>query len=212
LYSADTFWRDTVRSPFSRLLPAVGAYFGQPAHGVMTLVTPQPASEERLLELTRERPRVAFCSHDAHGWPRYEHVFDSLAMYLPPEVVPGPLPEDARAAAGLVVKGLASGRAVCGFRALGEPTGFALEGMDPERREARVGDVLTVRLPAHPPEVVRVEVWGAGMLREDGTSVELTGEGAVQVEVWARAPGRFFGSAWKPWIVPSPVRVLPRGI
>jgi hypothetical protein len=211
LYSADTFWRDAVRSPFSRLLPAVGAYLGQPVHGVMTLVAPQPASEERLLELTRERPRVAFCSHDAHGWPRYEHVFRSLAMYLPPEVVRGPLPEDARAAAEQVVKGLASGRAVCGFRALGEPTGFALEGMDVERREARVGDVLTVRLPTHPPEAVRVEVRGPAKLGADGASVELTGEGAVQVEVWARAPGRFFGSEWKPWIVPSPVRVLPRG-
>jgi hypothetical protein len=100
---------------------------------------------------------------------------------------------------------------VCTFRALGEPAGFALEGLDPERREARVGDVLTVRLPPHPVEAVRVEVWGPGKLRPDGVSVELTGEGAVQVEAWVRGPGRFFGSEWKPWIVPSPVRVLPRG-
>lgn len=210
LYSADTFFREAQQSPFSRLLPAVGAYLGNPLHGVMTLVTPQPASEERLLELTRERPRVAFCAHDAHGYPRYVDVFRSLAMYLPPEVVKGPLPEDARAAAEQVVRGLASGRALCVFRALGEPVGFALEGVDPERREARVGDVLTLRLPPHPPEAVRVEVWGAGTLRPDGVSVELTGEGAVQVEAWVRAPGRFFGTDWKPWVVPSPVRVLPR--
>lgn len=211
LYSADTFWRDTVRKPFSRLLPAVGAYLSNPMHGVMTLVTPQPASTERLLELTRESPRVAFCAHDAHGWPRYEDVFRSLAMYLPPEVVQGPLPKEARVAAEQVVRGLASGRAVCAFRALGEPAGFSLEGVDPERREARVGEVLTLRLAPHPAEAVRVEVWGPGKLRADGVSVELTGEGAVQVEVWVRAPGRFFGSEWKPWIVPSPVRVLPRG-
>jgi hypothetical protein len=211
LYSADTFFRDTLRSPFSRLVPAVGAYFTNPVHGVMAMVTPQPASTERLLELTHERPRVAFCSHDAHGWPRYEDVFRSLAMYLPPDVVRGPLPKDARAAAEVVVRGLESGGALCGFRALGEPAGFALEGVSAERREARVGDVLTVRLPPGVKDEVRLEVWGPAKARPDGASVELTGEGEVQVEVWLRAPGRFFGSEWKPWIVPSPVRVLPRG-
>jgi PHP domain len=210
LYSADTFFREAQRDPFSRLLPAVGAYLSQPVHGVMTLVTPQPAATERLLELSRERPPVAFCSHDAHGWPRYEDVFRSLAMYLPLDVARGRLPEDARAAAEQVARGLASGRALCVFRALGEPAGFALEGLSAERREARVGEVLTLRLPPSPPGTVRVEVWGAGKLRPDGVSVELTGEGAVQVEAWVGAPGRFFGTAWKPWIVPSPVRVLPR--
>ncbi|XXF80559.1 CehA/McbA family metallohydrolase [Myxococcaceae bacterium GXIMD 01537] len=211
LYSADTFFRDTMRRPFSRLVPAVGGYFATPVHGVMAMVTPQPASTERLLELARERPRLALCSHDAHGWPPYEDVFRSLAMYLPPDLVPGPLPGDARAAAGQVIQALASGRALCGFRALGEPAGFALEGLGPERREAQVGDVLKVSVPPHPPGVVEVRVWGPAKLGADGVSVELTGEGAVQVEVWALAPGRFFGSEWKPWIVPSPVRVVPRG-
>jgi hypothetical protein len=98
---------------------------------------------------------------------------------------------------------------VCAFRALGEPEGFALEGLDAERREARVGQVLTVRLPLEAGEQVRLEVWGAGRLRPDGRSVELVEAGAVQVEVWARAPGSFFGTRWRPWIVPSPVRVLP---
>ena len=76
--------------------------------------------------------------------------------------------------------------------------------------EARVGDVLTVRLPPHEAGIVRVEVSGAGRLRPDGTSIELVEEGAVQVEAWVQAPGRFFGSEWRPWIVPSPVRVLPK--
>lgn len=210
LYSADTFWRDTVRHPFSRLLPAVGGYFARPEHGVMTMVTPQPASTERLLELSRERARVALCSHDAHGWPPYEDVFRSLAMYLPRDVIQGPLPKDAREAAELVVRGLESGRSICGFRALGEPKDFGLEGPSAERREMRVGEVLKVRVPPHAKGKARLEVWGPGKLLEDGESVELTGEGAVQVEVWLRAPGRFFGSEWKPWIVPSPVRVLPR--
>jgi hypothetical protein len=213
LYSADSFFRDALRHPFSRLLPAVGAYLGQPVHGVMTLVEPQPESTARLLELTREKPKVALCSHDAHGLPRYRDVFQAMAMYLPPPGggAPQALPEDARAAADQVVKGLASGRAVCAFRALGEPEGFSLEGVEAEHREARVGDVLTVRLPTSPEDTVRVEVWGAGRLRPDGRSVELVEEGAVQVEAWVRAPGGFFGTEWRPWIVPSPVRVLPRG-
>ncbi|HEY0097266.1 MAG TPA: PHP domain-containing protein, partial [Archangium sp.] len=153
LYSADTFFRDALRHPFRRLLPAVGASFGQPVHGVMMLVGPQPEPMERLLELTREKPRVALCSHDAHGLPRYEDVFRALAMYLPDV---RRLPGDARAAADEVVKGLASGGAVCAFRALGEPEGFALEGLKAQRREARVGDVLTVRLPPGAEEHVRV--------------------------------------------------------
>jgi hypothetical protein len=212
LYSADTFFRDALRHPVSRLLPAVGASLGQPVHGVMLLVGPQPEPTARLLELTREKPRVALCSHDAHGLPRYEDVFKSLAMYLPPSegTTPQPLPEDPRAAAEVVVKGLASGRALCAFRALGEPEGFALEGLDAERREARVGDVLTVRLPPNAGDPVRIEVRGAGRLRPDGRSVELVEAGAVQVEAWVKAPGSFFGTEWRPWIVPSPIRVLPR--
>ncbi len=211
LYSADTFFRDALRHPFSRLLPAVGASFGQPVHGVMLLVESRPEPTARLLELTREQPRVALCSHDAHGLPRYEDVFRAMAVYLPPPEggPPQELPEEPRAAAERVVKELASGRAVCAFRALGEPEGFALEGLDAERREARVGDVLTVRLPPYSGDSVRVEVRGAGRPRTDGGSVELVEAGAVQVEVWVRAPGRFFGSEWRPWIVPSPVRVLP---
>jgi hypothetical protein len=211
LYSADTFFREALRSPFSRLIPAVGASFSNPMHGVMLLVTPQPESTERLLELTRERPRLALCSHDAHGWPPYEDVFRSLAMYLPPAALSEPLSTEPRAAQAQVFRALASGQALCVFRALGDPTGFGLEGPLTGQRVARVGDVLTVSLPPHPPETVRVEVWGAGRLGADGASVELVEEGAVQIEVWVRAPGRFFGSEWRPWIVPSPVRVVPRG-
>jgi hypothetical protein len=210
LYSADTFFRDAMRDPVSRLLPAVGASFGQPVHGVMMLVGPQPEPTARLLELTREKPRVALCSHDAHGLPRYEDVFLALAMYLPPPegTTPQLLPKDPRAAAEAVVKGLASGRALCAFRALGEPEGFALEGLDAERRVARVGDVLTVRLPPNTGDLVRIEVRGSGRLRPDGRSVELVEAGAVQVEAWVRGPGGFFGTEWRPWIVPSPIRVI----
>jgi hypothetical protein len=214
LYSADTFFRDAVRHPFSRLLPAMGAWLGQRVHGVMMLVEPDEGPVTKLLALAREKPRVVLCAHDAHGLPGYEEVFQSLAMYLPPSdggAAPT-LPGEARAAAEVVVKGLASGRALCAFRALGEPEGFALEGVDPGRREAYVGDVLTVRLPPLAREHVRVEVRGAGTLGPDGVSVELVEEGAVQVEAWVEAPGRFFGSRWRPWIVPSPVRVLARSV
>lgn len=210
LYSADTFFRDAVRSPFSRLIPAVGAWFSNPVHGVMLLVTPQPASTERLLELTREQPRLAFCSHDAHGWPPYRDVFRALATYLPPTALPEPLSTEPRTAAAQVVRALSSGQALCAFRGLGEPMGFALEGPLSDQREARVGDTLAVRLPPHEPSQVRLEVSGAGRLRPDGTTVELVTEGAVQIEAWVQAPGRLFGSEWRPWIVPSPIRVLPR--
>ena len=88
-------------------------------------------------------------SHNVGAVNESADVFRALAMYLPPPegTTPQPLPEEPRAAAEVVVKGLASGRALCAFRALGEPEGFALEGLDTERREARVGEVLTVRLP-----------------------------------------------------------------
>ncbi|MBN1210208.1 MAG: PHP domain-containing protein [Myxococcaceae bacterium] len=212
LYSADTFFREAVRSPFSRLIPAVGAYLGNPLHGVMLLVTPQPASTVELLDLVSERPRVALCSHDAHGWPRYKDVFEGLAMYLPPQALPEPLSTDPRTAATQVVRALTGGQAICAFRGLGEPAGFALEGPITSQRVARVGDVLTLRLPPHPPGSVKVEVLGAGRLRPDGVSVELVKEGSVQIEAWVVAPGRFFGTELKPWIVPSPVRVVPRDV
>jgi hypothetical protein len=210
LYSADTFFRDAVRRPFSRLLPAVGAYLINPVHGVMTLVTPQPEVTEKLLELSHDRPKRILCSHDAHGQPRYEDVFQSLAMYLPPAALPEPLSKDPKAAAAQVLQALEGTQAICAFRALGEPMGFAIEGPVTARREAHVGDVLRVRLPPHTPGRVRVEARGAGRVLQDGTSVELTSEGALQIEAWVRAPGRFFGSEWKPWIVPGLVRVLPR--
>nr|WP_238539787.1 CehA/McbA family metallohydrolase [Corallococcus macrosporus] len=212
LYSADTFFRHAVRNPFSRLLPAVGASLTNAVHGVMLLVAPEPEPMARFLELSRERPRLAFCAHDAHGLPPYGAVFASLAMYLPSETLPFPLPEDAKDAAGRVSRALGSGQALCAFRALGEPGGFVLEGMDAVRREAREGDRLTVRLPGLPEaDSARVRVWGSGRLGADGRSVELTEPGVVQVEVWVRAPGRFFGTEWRPWLVPGPVRVLPRG-
>ncbi|WP_211194282.1 PHP domain-containing protein [Pyxidicoccus fallax] len=212
LYSADTFFRQVASHPVSRLLPTVGAYLGNPGHGVMTMVSPEPGPMERFLELSRERPRLAFCAHDAHGIPSYSAVFESMAMYLPSELLPKPLPRDAVEAAAQVARALASGGALCAFRGLGEPAGFLLEGIHPERREARVGDVLRVHVPGSPEEgTVEVRVWGDGRTGADGRSVELTGAGVVQVEVWARGPGRFIGTEWRPWIVPSPVRVLPRG-
>ena len=212
LYSADTFFREAVRRPMSRLVPALGALLGRPLHGVMMLVEPEPGPIERLLALEREKPRVALCAHDAHGLPRYEDVFRAMAMYLPPggEASGAGLPGDARAAARWVNARLTGGEALCAFRALGEPEGFALEGLVPGAREARVGKVLTVRLPPHEGAEVEVRVWGGGRLRPDGVTVELVEAGAVQVEAWLRAPGGLLGSRWRPWVVPSPVRVVSR--
>ncbi|RKH44392.1 PHP domain-containing protein [Corallococcus sicarius] len=210
LYSADTFFRQALRNPLSRLLPALGASMVNPVHGVMLLVAPEPEPTARFLELARARPRLALCAHDAHGLPAYEAVFSALDLEFPPELLPGPLSQDAREAEAQVTQALASTQALCVFRALGAPNGFALEGYDAKTREAPVGAVLTVRLPEHVPGTLEVRVWGEGRLSPDGQHVELTGPGAVQVEVWAHAPGRFFGHEWRPWLVPSPVRVVPR--
>ncbi|MCY1031552.1 CehA/McbA family metallohydrolase [Corallococcus sp. BB11-1] len=210
LYSADTFFRQALRSPFSRLLPGVGASLMNPVHGVMLLVAPEPEPTARFLGLSREQPRLALCAHDAHGLPAYETVFSALDVEFPPELLPGPLSRDAREAAKQVTQALASPQSLCVFRALGAPDGFALEGYDARTREAPVGTTLTVRLPDHVPETLEVRVWGEGRLGPDGRSIELTGPGVVQVEIWARAPGRFFGHEWRPWLVPSPVRVVPR--
>ncbi|RYZ41374.1 MAG: PHP domain-containing protein [Myxococcaceae bacterium] len=210
LYSADTFFRQALRSPMSRLLPALGASLVNPVHGVMLLVAPELEPTARFLELNRERPRLALCAHDAHGLPAYETVFSALDMEFPPALLSGPLSPDAHEAAAQVTKALASTQALCVFRALGAPEGFALEGYDEQTREAPVGTVLTVRLPKHVPGTVEVRVWGDGRLAPDGQHIELMGPGVVQVEVWAHAPGRFFGHEWRPWLVPSPVRVVPR--
>ncbi|NOK21515.1 PHP domain-containing protein [Corallococcus carmarthensis] len=210
LYSADTFFRQALRSPVSRLLPAVGASMVNPVHGVMLLAAPEQAPTERFLALAKERKRIALCGNDAHGLPAYEDIFSALDMELPPDVLPDPLSQNAREAANQVTRALASGQALCVFRALGGPEGFALEGFDANTREAAVGTVLTVRLPEHTQGTVEVRVWGDGRLQPDGQHVELTGPGVVQVEVWSHAPGRFFGHEWRPWLVPSPVRVVPR--
>jgi hypothetical protein len=209
LYSADTFFRQALRSPLSRLLPALGAAMVNPVHGVMLLAVPEPGPTERFLALAKERKRLVLCGSDAHGTPAYEDIFQALDMELPPGLLQGPLSRDASEAAAQVTGALASGQALCVFRALGAPDGFALEGFDAATREAPVGTKLTVRLPAHEPGILEVRVWGAGRLLPDGAQVELTGPGVVQVEVWAHAPGRFFGHEWRPWLVPSPVRVVP---
>jgi hypothetical protein len=210
LYSADTMFRDALASPVSRLLPAVGAYLAHPVHGLLTLAGAPDEARQRLLSLAAAGPAVALCAHDAHGLPAYEDVFRALALYVPAPPA-GVAAEPARAAAH-VVTALGAGEALCIFRGLGEPASFAMLGLQTEdgARRAHVGDVLQLRLPPLPAERVRVQVWGAGRLQADGRSVELTEPGAVQVEVWVLGPGRLAGEEWRPWIVPSPVRVLPR--
>ncbi len=204
LYSADSFFRDAQRSPFSRLLPALGAFLTRPVHGLLTVVQAQPEATDRLLALSSSAPKVALCAHDAHGLPPYESEFQTLSMYLPAGVA---LPPDPYQASALVLAAFAQGDAYCVFHGLAEGSGFSLKGLS--GREARVGQTLEVVLPAVSPRDVRVEVRGPARVLPGGRSVQLDAPGAVQVEVWALAPGRLFVEEWKPWIVPSPVRVLP---
>lgn len=213
LYAADTLFREAMERPFTRLFPAIAGYLGHPVHGVMGLVREQPAATQLLLELSSDAgpPKVALCAHDAHGLPRYEDVFRSLALYVPrlDAGSKGPLPDAPRAAADHVLKSLAEGRAVCAFRALGEPAGFQWAGS--AERAVELGTRMAVRLPAHPAGALDLRVFGAGRLTEDGMHVEALRPGPLHVEVWRLAPGRLWGQEWKPWIVPSPVRVVPRG-
>jgi hypothetical protein len=212
LYSADSMFRTAQEEPLTVLGPAGGAYLANPSHGLLTLVRAQPEVTRRVLELNAQRQVAALCAHDAHGIPGYEEEFRALALYLPPSRAgTGGLPEDPEAAARKVVDDLASGSAWCSFRAIAPAGGFSIEGLsEPGRREAFAGDTLRIKLPPSAPREISVRVSGPAAVLEDGRSVRLDGTGPVQIEVWALVPGMFFQDGWKPWIVPSPIRVMPK--
>ncbi|MCI0670668.1 MAG: PHP domain-containing protein [Myxococcaceae bacterium] len=201
LYSGDTFLRDALGAPLTRLLPAAAGWLAQPMHGVMALVGDPVEPRERMLGLPRAP--VALCAHDAHGFPPYEDVFRAMALALPLEQL-ATAPEEA---AAQVVGALARGDALCVFRALGGAPGFRLEGLEAGARRARVGGSLVVHMPGGQPAEVRV--WGSGVLAADGRTVRLTRPGRVHVEIWSQAPGRWWGREAKPWLVASPVEVVP---
>lgn len=204
LYSGDTMLREALREPFSRLLPALGAYLTNPAHAMMSMVAEQPETTRRLLEMNEKAPRAALCALDAHGFPSYESEFKVLAHYLP---VKDGLPEDAREAGKFVIQSLAQGDGYCVFRPLGDIGEFSIEGLEAPRR-AKVGTALKVMLPATDALEVRLKVTGPATVDSDGRTVKLLKPGPVQLEIWRRAPG-FLGSEFKPWIVPSPIIVHP---
>ncbi|MEN9798915.1 MAG: hypothetical protein RL653_2611 [Pseudomonadota bacterium] len=203
LYSADSMFRDAQRSPLSLLVPAVGAFLAKPAHAFAVVSLPQEETTARLLQLARSRPRVALCAHDAHGLPPYGDEFRALSMVLPPAFS---MPADPEDAARAVRSTLERGEAYCAFTALGGADGFALRGLGPART-VQPGARVQVQLPQPAPASVRLQVWGEARLLEDGRTVEATGPGAFQVEAWAEGPGLLSGTAWRPWLVPSPVRV-----
>ncbi|HVE87726.1 MAG TPA: PHP domain-containing protein [Myxococcales bacterium] len=206
LYSGDTLFRRAQAAPISLLLPALGAYVTNPIHALEILVQEDPAAEAKLLELSQGSPMVALCAHDAHGYPSYDDFFEQMAMTIPlgdTPALPGPPDEAAR----WIMLRLLEGKAYCTFRALGEGAGFALEPELPGRR-AKVGDTLKVVVPPETPaSAVMVVCHGGCEVQKDGRKVLLKQKGPAHVEVLRRAPGRFFGAEWKPWIVPSPVLV-----
>lgn len=210
LYSADSMFRTAQRSPFTLFTPAAAAYLTNPVHGLLTIAQDQPGLRDRLLQLAAPRPYVALCAHDAHGLPAYQTEFETLALYLPPPPAGAPLLDpDPEVAARQVIDALVTGRAWCGFRAIGEGSGFAVDGLSPEGRTAHAGDVLKVELPTDAPAEVAVRVSGPATLQPDGRTLRVDGAGAVQVEVWAKVPGMYFQDGWKPWLVASPFRALP---
>jgi len=201
LYSADTLFRDAMARPLSRLLPAAAGWLGNRRHGVLGLVDDQPAVHAALL--TRHGVPVTVCSHDAHGLPPYADVFGTMATAVPARALEGP-PEQAAAA---VLKSLASGEALCVFQALGDPTGFS-RSVPGGGRELSVGQTVTLTLPEAAWARASVRVWGPGVPTDGGRGVVATGEGLLQIEVWVDAPGRLFGRSPKPWLVPTPLRVV----
>ena len=206
LYSGDTMLRDAQAAPFSLLLPAMGTYLGNSIHAMEILVHPDPAAEQKLLELSAESPMVALCAHDAHGFPSYDEMFQQMAITIPLGDATA-LPTSADEAARWVLLKILEGRAHCTFRALGESTGFSVEP-DLVGRRAKVGETLKVNINAEVPvSAVMVECHGECEVQKDGRRVLLKKKGPVHLEVYRRAPGRFFGAEWKPWIVPSPVLV-----
>ena len=203
LVSGDTLLREAMRSP-GRLFCSAGAYFANPAHGLMLLNRPQPDGEAKLLALSGAEPKVALCSVDAHGLPPYRTEFETLSVYLPAEVVR--LPEDPAAAAKLVLQALAEGRTYCSFDALGEGAGFALLGLSGPR-EGRVGDRLRVVLPPTGNARARVVVAGAAILDADAGTLLLDRPGPALVQVQLEGPDCTTGEEWRPWIVTSPLMV-----
>ncbi|MBX5481812.1 MAG: PHP domain-containing protein [Myxococcaceae bacterium] len=205
LYSADSMFRTAQRSPVTVFAPATASWLTNPIHGLMTVVTDQPALRDRLLMLATAAPFAAICAHDAHGLPSYLSEFRTLAIQIAPPPGQTGLPEDPVEAARHVTDAIAHGHTSCVFRAIAGGAGFELQGAE----DPSVGGTLKVKLPARRPEEIQIRVHGAGVLDADGTTVRLDREGAVQVEVWSKVPGMYFQDGWKPWLVSNPLRVRP---
>lgn len=208
LYSADTMLREALYHPFSRLFPAGVSWPIRPVHALMLASAPQPETMAHLLALSKAAPKIALCATDAHGLPlpaeiAYETEFRSFVMHLP--TVQRPLSPDPVAAAGAVLAGLRSGAGYCGFDAIAPAAGFRIGA---GAREVKVGDRASLVLPSlMPPTQVRIT--GPAVLEADGRTVRFTGAGPVELEIWARAPGLFGGTVWRPWIIPGPLLVKP---
>lgn len=210
LYSADTMLREALHHPLSRLFPAGISWLVKPVHALMLASAAQPDTVAHLLSLSKDAPKLALCATDAHGLPppaavSYEAEFRAFVMHLP--TVQRPLSPDPAVASKAVLAGLRSGQGYCGFDAIAPAAGFRIGN---GAREVVVGDRALLTLPAVlPPTQVRIS--GPATLEPDGHTVRFTGEGAVELEIWARAPGLFGGSVWRPWIIPGPLRVRAAG-
>lgn len=203
LYSADSMFRDAQRSPFSVFLPAMGSYLSTPMQAFMIVADRQQDAAEKLLSISSARnPLIAPCAADAHGLPPYVHEFKALSLVLPAGTT---LEADPQLAQDTVLRLLQTSQTYCAFHGLAPADGFTLSAT----QTVNAGERILVTLPATLPDSARVEVFGQGKLLEDGKTVEATGQGALQIEVWVDVPGRLFGTMRKPWIVANPIRVLP---
>ena len=208
LYSGDSLFREALHSPLTLFFPATGAYLTNPMHALMILDRAQPKATRKLLEISAREPKLALCAHDAHGFPPYELQFRAFSVHLPRTgTLKHGLSSDPNEAARAVIDGITRGDAYCAFDALAGTDGFAIEGLPAKSRRAAMGDRITVRIPSSAPARSRVQLWGGARLEADGRTVVFEQAGPVQIEVWLAAPGKLFGSTWKPWIIPSPIFV-----
>jgi hypothetical protein len=201
-YSGDSFFRNALIEP-GRLACALSTVWFDRTHAAMALVQPLKEDEgQRLLSLPPTRERFVLCAQDAHGLPPYDWVFPLMSMHLK---VPA-LPQEPEAAQRQVFQELFQRRALCVFDALGDATGFSLEGLSPDGTVA-LGQEIKVHLPETGGAQVRVHPSVGGRLLEDGRTVLAEQEGLLSIEVQMRVPLCGLWDEWKPWILPNPVKV-----
>ncbi len=206
LYSGDSFFRSALSRPLE-LVCAAFAYLGRRDHGLLSLAHHEPEGVEKVVHAWGTVPPLTVCALDAHGFPAYEDIFRTLSFALPDLV----LSSDPQRAANQVVDGIRQGRSFCSFDALGGTDGFKLRGSAGETAILQPGQQVTLQLPPLGQAQARIILAGPARLESDGRTVTALKPGTLLMEVQLLAPRCGPGEEWRPWIVPSPIRIVASG-